>query len=103
MLGDERAKRAGKLVLGGELEPFANVVADDLRACPRTKDVVRVVSPRLILDEVLWSRDLADVVVVRADAGKQGIGADGAACGFGEIGDRDRVGVGPRCLETQPL
>ena len=66
-------------------------------------DVVRIAPLRLVLDEVLWSRDLADVVVVGADASEQRVGADGPTGRLGEIRDGDRMCVRARRLETEPL
>ena len=61
---------AGSRLLGRELEPRAHVAADDRRAGVRLELVVRVAAARLVLDEVLRLRQLADVVIVGADAGR---------------------------------
>ena len=103
MLRDERLQRARKLVLRGERQPFLDVISNDLRARARAENVVRVASLRLILDEVLWSSNLADVVVVRADASEQRVRADRPTGCLGEIRHRDGVRVGARRLETQTL
>ena len=66
MLGNEGAQGARQLVGVGELESLAHVVSNDLRAGVRLECIVRVAALRLILDEVLRLRDLADVVIVRA-------------------------------------
>jgi hypothetical protein len=71
VLGDERADRLRQLVLLGEVEPVAHVVPDDRRAGVRLELVVRVAPLGLVLHEVLRLLELADVVVVRADAREQ--------------------------------
>jgi hypothetical protein len=53
--------------------------------------------------KVLRLRELPDVVVVRSDAGEQRVRADRAASRVGEIRQRDRVRVGARRLEAEPL
>ena len=103
MLGDERPERARQLVLLGHLEPFAHVVTNDLSTRAGFELVVRISPLCLILDEVLWLGDFADVVVVRADSSEERVGADRARCRFGEVGDGNRVRIGSRRLETQPL
>ena len=103
VFGDEGLQRSREFVLDREREPFLNVIANDLRARARAEDVVRVAPLRLVFDEILWSRDLADVVVVGADTSEQRVGADGATGRLGEIRHGDRVCVGARRLEAQAL
>ena len=103
MLGDEGTDGARHAFGLRELEPFAHVVADDGGAGVRLERVVKIAAARLVLDKVLRPGQLADIVVVRADARQHRVGPDRAAGRLGQIGDRDRVGVGPRRLEAQPL
>ena len=52
--------------------------------------------PELVLDEELRADELADVVVVGADAGEQRVGPDLASAGVGERARHDRVVVRAR-------
>ena len=64
--------------------------------------VVDVLAAGLVLDEGERVRELADVVVVRRDAGHERIGADRLGGPFREIADHERVVVGPRRLDEKP-
>ena len=64
--------------------------------------VVDVVAAGLVLDERERVRQLADVVVVRRDAGDQRVGADRLGGPLGQVGDHDRVVVRARRLHQQP-
>src|SRR6185436_13432503 len=86
MLGDEGPQRVGQLVLLGERESLVHMIADDLRACASREGIVRVATLGLVLHEKLWVRNLADVVVVGANASEQRVGSDGPAGDVGEIG-----------------
>jgi hypothetical protein len=64
-------------------EPRAvrHVTRDDLRALVWTQTIVRIVT-LLVFDKVLRRREFPDVVIQRADAREQWIGAYGATCVF---------------------
>src|SRR2546426_3749138 len=100
VLRDEGAHLARQLRLAGQLHSFGDVPADDLRAHLRRQAVVPVLA-LLVLAEVQRVLALADVVVVRADAREQGIGADRARRSVDQLADQDAVMVRARRLYDQ--
>ena len=64
--------------------------------------VVDVVAAGLVLDERERVRELADVVVVRRDAGEQRIGADRLGRALREVADHQRVVVRAGRLDEEP-
>ena len=101
MLGDESADLTGDTVLFRQFYPFTHVIADYRGASAGLELVVWVAAARLILHEVLWFAQLADVVIVRPNASQQATCADGVACSFAQIGHGDSVGVRPWRLQTE--
>ena len=83
-------------------KPVAHMVAQDLGALPRRETVVRVQPPRLVLDEILRTLELPDVVVVDPHAALERVGPDRLARRFDEVRHVDRVGVRAGRLARQP-
>ena len=57
----------------------------------------------MVIDEVFGFIDLSDFVVIGADAGEEGIGADIPTGRLGEMGDSDRMAIGSRRRREEPL
>ena len=88
MFVDEVANRKRKPTAPGESVALVDVSDDDLGAVPGIKVFVRIVAIALVLDEHRRVMQLANVVVVRADADEQGVGADLRRGALGERGDQ---------------
>ena len=99
MLGDERRDRFGEAGFAREHQPIRHVRLDDLGRLKGLEAIVRIVPARLVLHEVLGVVDLADVVVVAADAAEEAIGPDAVARRLDEVRHGHRVRIGARRLE----
>ena len=73
----------------------------EIGAAVHDKHVVAVLAVGLVLDEVVGLVDLADVVVVAADAAQQRVAADRLGRGLRDGGDLDAVVVGARRLDRE--
>ena len=102
VFADEVLDDLGQPGLVRHSEPGAHMVAQDLGALPRAEPVVRVESPRLVLDEVLRPFQLPDVVVVDPDPAQERVRADRLARRLDEVREVDRMGVGARSLAREP-
>ena len=94
VLADDIDHGAGEAVADGEFDAIGDVPLDDLGRFNRVVFVVGVVAVALVFGEVRRVRGLADVVEKGADAGQQGVGADGVGGVFGELSYDQRVVIG---------
>ena len=102
VLRDERDERLGQPRAVGQVDPVGDVLLEDLGRDLGLELVVDVLAAGLVLDERQRVRELADVVVVRGDAGQQRVGSDRLGRPLGEVADHERVVVGPRRLDEEP-
>jgi hypothetical protein len=76
VLRDEVAHDGGQAVFAGDVDPVRDVVPDDCGARLGARLSCGLVAVEHVLDVVMRLGELADVVVVGAHAGDEGIGAD---------------------------
>ena len=88
VLANELVDDRGQAIFAGEFDAVLDVADDDQEAHGGGEFVVAVgAAGGLVLDEVEGLGELADIVIVSADAAEQAVGADGVAGGFGEDAD----------------
>ena len=92
VLADELMDDEGEGVFAGQFDAVLDVADDDQQAHGGREFVVAVgAAGFLVFDEVLWFGELADVVVVSADAAEEAVGTDGGGGGFGHDADGEGV------------
>ena len=91
MLTDDVNDGAREIVLAGEAHAVRDVLFDDASGFGGIAGVVGVNAVALVFGEVGSLGGFSDVVEQGADAGEEGIGADGVAGVFGELGDDEGV------------
>ena len=101
MLADDVDHRLRNARLLRHLRAVAGMSGQNGRRDAGIGAVVGVV-PHLVFLEVHGPLELADVVIIRADAGQQAVGADGRAARLGQIGHDDGMVIGARCLQQKP-
>jgi len=91
-----------KSVFECEVNAFLYVGNDDERAHRRGEVVVRIALEVHVLGEIIGFHQLADIVEVRTDAAKSGVGADCFGGRLGEVRDHKAMMIGAGRLDGHP-
>jgi len=101
VLGDEIAHPVGQAVLAGQGQAVRRVRDDDVGTGLGVQTVVRVLAVGLVLGKKVGAHDLADVVIVGADARQERIGADRLGGALGHVADDDGVVISAGRLDEK--
>ena len=101
MLADHVDDRLGQAVLARQLHAVAGVLRQNRGRNARVGLVVRVFA-HLVFLKIHRANQLADVVIICADAGKQRVRADRLRRGLRQVRDHHRVVIGARRFDHQP-
>ena len=91
-----------QFVFESEINPFLDVRHDDQCAHRWRKLVVRIPLKAHVFGEVFRFHELADVVEVRTDTAKRGVGADCLGRCFSQVGHDQAVVVSPGRFDGHP-
>ena len=101
VLHDDILYLLGKAVILRKRKPVGRMGDQDGRGNKGIGHLVRVLA-KLVFLEIDRTFHLTDIVEIRADAGKQRIGADGFGRAFSQIGDDNGMMVGAGRLQQKP-
>jgi len=90
-----------KMILTGHFNAAPDMILQDQRAHRRRQLFLGITAAHLIFDKILRLFQLADIVIIGAHPGQQGVSTDRLGSRLGEISDREGVVIGPGSLQRE--